>query len=118
EEIAGRGSPALSAAEIAERGAAGDAACNAALEMFCAIFGAVAGDFALAHGARGGVFIAGGIARKIERLLLKSKFRQRFEDKGRLGAYVEAIPTRLILNEDAAFLGAALAAARFGSRRS
>ncbi|MGH6876891.1 MAG: glucokinase [Rhizomicrobium sp.] len=118
EEISGRGPPALSAADIAAGGASGDAGCSAALEMFCAIFGAVAGDFALAHGARGGVFIAGGIARKIEPLLRKSKFRRRFESKGRLSNYLEPIPTRLILNEDAAFLGAALAGAQFGSRRN
>jgi glucokinase len=64
------------------------------------------------------VYVAGGIARKIENVLRASRFRARFEDKGRLGAYVEAIPTRLILNDDATFLGAALASVEFavGSR--
>jgi glucokinase len=99
----------LSAAEIVERAGAGDTDCAEALDMFCAIFGAVAGDFALAHGARGGVFIAGGIAGKIERFLLRSRFRARFEDKGRLSDYVKAIPTKLVLNDDATFVGAALA---------
>ncbi len=81
--------------------------------MFCAVFGAVAGDFALAHGARGGVYIAGGIAKKIEQFLMTSAFRARFEEKGRLSTYVKPIPTRLILNDDAALLGAALASAEF-----
>jgi glucokinase len=112
-ESAGVDAPALSAAEISERALAGDANCRSALEMFCAIFGAVAGDFALAHGARGGVFIAGGIAAKIAPFLEKSAFRARFEDKGRLRYYVERVPTRLILSEDAAFLGAALATTAF-----
>lgn len=116
-EIAGRPAGTPSAADIVENATAGDAVCHAALDMFCSVFGAVAGDFALAHGARGGVFIAGGIARKIDRFLVKSKFRARFEDKGRLGHYVGAIPTALILNEDAAFLGAALASSQFGGTR-
>jgi glucokinase len=113
-EIAGQDKVLLSAPEIVERAGAGDMDCAQALDMFCAIFGAVAGDFALAHGARGGVFIAGGIAGKIERFLLRSRFRARFEDKGRLSDYVGAIPTRLILNDDAAFFGAALASVTFG----
>ena len=59
------------------------------------------------------MYVAGGIARKIENVLRASRFRARYEDKGRLGAYVEAIPTRLILNDDATFLGAALASVEF-----
>ncbi|HEX4078543.1 MAG TPA: glucokinase [Rhizomicrobium sp.] len=117
EENAGRDTPALSAEEIVRTAQAGDAVCSAAVDMFCAIFGSVAGDFALAHGARGGVYIAGGIAQKIEPILVKSAFRSAFEDKGRLSHYVKAIPTRLILHEDTAFLGAALAIAKFGSVR-
>jgi glucokinase len=75
--------------------------------MFCAIFGSVAGDIALAHGARGGVYIAGGIALKIEEFLTQSAFRSRFENKGRLAPFVKAIPTKLIVNDSAAQLGAA-----------
>ena len=71
------------------------------------IKGAVAGDLALAHGARGGVYIAGGIAEKIEEFLIQSPFRRRFENKGRLTAYVAAIPTKLIVSMDIALLGAA-----------
>jgi glucokinase len=112
-EIAGHDKVPLSAAEIVERAGAGDTDCARALDMFCGIFGAVAGDFALAHGARGGVFIAGGIAGKIEPVLLRSRFRARFEDKGRLSDYVTAIPTKLVLNDDAAFFGAALASVAF-----
>jgi glucokinase len=56
---------------------------RAALTMFCSIYGAVAGDLALAHGARGGVYSAGGIAEKIEEFLIQSSFRRRFEGKGR-----------------------------------
>jgi glucokinase len=103
------------AAEAVVAGAhASDPACRAAVDMFCALFGSVAGDFALAHGARGGVFIAGGIAPKIQDFLVTGAFRARFEAKGRMSDYVRAIPTRLILDPDAAFLGAAKAAQIFG----
>jgi glucokinase len=115
--ITGQDIVSLPAAEIVERAGAGDTVCTQALDMFCAIFGSVAGDFALAHGARGGVYIAGGIARKIEAQLVRSQFRRRFEDKGRLGAYVEAIPTRFILNDDAPLLGAALASVELAQGR-
>ncbi len=116
-EMVGEVLPAQGAAEIVRNAEAGDRISADALDMFCSIFGAVAGDFALAHGARGGVYIAGGIAGKIERRLVSSVFRAQFENKGRLGYYVKSIPTRLILNEDSAFLGAALALERFGNHK-
>jgi glucokinase len=114
EQLAGRTPQALTAADITA-GAAKDGGCRAALSMFCAVFGAVAGDLALAHGARGGVYIAGGIAQKIETFLVQSAFRQRFEDKGRLSPFVKTIPTRLIVNPDVAMLGAARAGVRRAS---
>jgi glucokinase len=109
EQLAGRAAPPLTAAEISAAALRDDPGASAALTMFCSIFGAVAGDLALAHGARGGVYIAGGIAEKIEAFLIRSPFRRRFEDKGRLTAYVAAIPTKLIVNPDIALLGAARA---------
>jgi glucokinase len=109
EQLGGREAPALTAAQIVAKATSNDRGGRAALTMFCSIFGAVAGDFALAHGARGGVYIAGGIAQKIEGFLAPSPFRSRFESKGRLSSFVAAIPTRLIVNADAALLGAARA---------
>ncbi|MEI9991390.1 MAG: glucokinase [Rhizomicrobium sp.] len=108
----GRPPSPLSAAEIVARHES-DPLCRETVDMFCAIYGTVAGDFALAHGARGGVFLAGGIAQKIEPVLQASSFRARFERKGRLSGYVTAIPTRLILSEDTAFLGVANASREF-----
>jgi len=110
DEIAGRAVRSLSATEIVEHASQGDVVCRATLLRFCSIFGAVAGDIALAHGARGGVLIAGGIAGKIEPYLMQGPFRERFEAKGRLSSFVKSIPTRLIVNTDAALLGAARAA--------
>jgi glucokinase len=112
-EISGRKPVSTHAAQIAERATKGDSECRETVDMFCAIYGAVAGDFALAHGARGGTFLAGGIAKKIQTMLSQSTFRARYEDKGRLSSYVKAIPTKLILTEDATFLGAARASLQF-----
>jgi glucokinase len=109
EQLAGRAPAELTASEISAAALRNEAGARAALDMFCAVFGAVAGDLALAHGARGGVYIAGGIGAKIEGFLHQSAFRRRFEDKGRLKPYVAAIPTRLIVNPDIALLGAARA---------
>jgi glucokinase len=106
EELAGRAASPLTAAEISAAALRNEAGARATLTMFCSIFGAVAGDLALAHGARGGVYIAGGIAEKIEAFLMQSPFRCRFENKGRLTPYVAAIPTKLIVNPDIALLGA------------
>lgn len=109
EELAGHTPVPLTAAQIAERAARGEDMCRGALTMFCSVYGSVAGDFALAHGARGGVYIAGGIAQKIEAFLRESPFRARFESKGRLSGYVQPIPTVLIANDEAALLGSARA---------
>ncbi len=81
--------------------------CGNTLARFCAILGAVAGDIALTTGARGGVYIAGGIAPRILPFLQASPFRERFERKGRFQPYMEAIPTKVILHKHAALLGAA-----------
>lgn len=78
---------------------------RAAIDMFCAMLGTVAGNLALTLGAKGGIFIAGGILRHMPEFLARSQFRARFEDKGRLREYLEPIPVWLILDENAAFVG-------------
>lgn len=108
-DFAGREHQAASAEQISAGALSGDATCHATLSLFCSIYGAVAGDIALAHGSRGGVLIAGGIAPRIERFLGESPFRRAFEAKGRLSGYVQSIPTRLIVSADAALIGAARA---------
>ncbi len=84
-----------------------DSPCGATLARFCAILGAVAGDIALTTGARGGVYIAGGIAPRILDFLQASPFRRRFERKGRFKDYMADIPTWVITHRHAALLGAA-----------
>jgi glucokinase len=76
-----------------------------ALDLFCAFLGGIAGDIALTFGARGGVYIAGGIAPRIIDFLERSEFRARFEAKGRSRSYVECVPTNVIMHPDATFVG-------------
>ena len=98
--------PRRAAAEITRAGIEGTCPTSrAAVDMFCAMLGTVAGNLALTLGARGGIFIGGGILRHMPDYLVRSPFRARFEDKGRLGKYLEPIPAYLILDEDAAFAG-------------
>ena len=79
--------------------------CRAALEMFCAMLGTVAGDLALTLGARGGIYIAGGIVPRLGTRFADSQFRARFEAKGRFQPYLAAIPTSVATSPFLAFLG-------------
>jgi hypothetical protein len=60
---------------------------------------------ALTFGARGGVYIAGGISPRIIDFMAQSEFRDRFEAKGRLQPYLKTIPTYVIVHPAATFLG-------------
>lgn len=79
--------------------------CRKALDAFVAFLGSVAGDVALLFGARGGVFIGGGIVPHIAHCLAATNLRQRFEAKGRFQPYLATIPLRIVLRRDTAFLG-------------
>jgi glucokinase len=79
--------------------------CRAALEMFCAMLGTVASDLALILGARGGVYIAGGIVPRLGARFAETGFRERFEAKGRFRPYLTAIPTYVVTHPILAFLG-------------
>lgn len=101
----------LPAAEISRRAlAASDAQCVEAFDLFCAFLGNVAGNLALTLGARGGVYIGGGIVPRWGDAFTNSRFRASFEDKGRFRAYLEAIPVYVIHAEiSPALLGASRA---------
>jgi glucokinase len=79
-----------------------------AAAIFYAMLGSVAGNLALTMGARGGIYIAGGIVPRVPQFLAQSEFRQRFEAKGRLRGYLAAIPTYLIVRPLPALIGAAV----------
>jgi glucokinase len=84
-----------------------DALCLATLDVFCAMLGSFAGNAALTLGAKGGVFIGGGVVPKLGEFFLQSKFRERFVAKGRYQGYLEKIATALITSTDVALNGAA-----------
>jgi glucokinase len=100
----------LAAHEITRRAlGVGDPLCAQMLDTFRAMLGAFAGNAALTLGARGGIFVAGGIVPELGAFFLPSRFRDRFEDKGRLRGYLARVPTALITATDAALIGAACA---------
>jgi len=109
-DYGGGGDRDLSPAEITKLAAEGGApACTRAVQLFLSIVGSTAGDIALVHGARGGVFLGGGILPKIADMVGPSDLLRRFVAKGAQSAYVETIPVHLITAEYAALVGAAVA---------
>lgn len=96
------------AAQITARARAGDSPlCRETIEVFCDVLAATAGNVALTLGARGGVYIAGGIVPKLGPLIDEGRFRRRFEAKGRLGGYLAPIPTYLVAAAEPALVGLA-----------
>lgn len=81
--------------------------CVRTMEIFVRCLGAEAGNLALKIMARGGVFIGGGIPAKILPLLEKPLFLEAFNGKGRLEEVLRTMRVSLILNDEAALLGAA-----------
>jgi glucokinase len=87
----------LAPEEVTARALAGsDEACVEAVELFFALLGGVAGNLGLTLGARGGVFIGGGIVAQLGDWIHRSAFRVRFESKGRRQPYLSSIPVWLI----------------------
>ena len=78
-----------------------------ALRLFATWLGAFAGDVALLFGARGGIYLGGGIAPKIVKTLAAGPFRASFEAKGRMRSFVSPIPVHVIMAPFAALKGAA-----------
>ena len=83
-----------------------DALCLATMELFVDILGAEAGNLALKVLSTGGVYLAGGIPKRILPLLAGPRFLQAFRAKGRMEQVLSAIPVHVVL-EQTALLGAA-----------
>jgi glucokinase len=81
--------------------------CVETLELWCAIYGAEAGNLALKVLALGGVFVAGGIAVKILEKIRDGSFFKSFQDKWKFEPLMNNIPVSVILNESAPLIGAA-----------
>jgi glucokinase len=97
--------------QITDAVEAGDPRALAVADRFVRIFGATAADLALAQGARGGVYIAGGVSARLLAAKTAATFRARFEAKGEFSPYLIAIPTQLITHDQPGLLGAACALA-------
>lgn len=108
--LAGTPPAPLTPSQVTECGLSGACPlCREALDVFCAMLGTVASDVVLTLGARGGVYIGGGIVPRLGDYFRKSPFRARFEAKGRFSTYLRAVPVYVIHAPTPALLGAALA---------
>jgi len=96
----------LDPAEIADLADAGDPRATRTFEIFVDIYGAEAGNKALQVLARGGVFLAGGIAAKNVPRFTDGRFVDAFVRKGRFEALMRTIPVDLIVNEEVGLIGA------------
>jgi len=110
-EIESRMSEADPAAIISEKAVVGgDALCIKALEIFCGIYGAEAGNLALKCLPKAGVVLAGGIAAKILPAMQNGDFMRGYLAKGRYKSVLQDISVKVCLNSEAALLGAATVA--------
>jgi glucokinase len=112
EEL-GRGDRNAMISELGLRGE--DPLCAETVDLFCAIYGAEAGNLALRGVAIGGVYVGGGIAPKLLPAIRRGGFLASFVDKGRFRGFLEQLDVRVALNPKAALIGAAHYAAHVRS---
>jgi len=99
------------APEITRRALAGECpVCVATVNLWIEIYGSEAGNFALRTLARGGIYVAGGIAVKILPKLKEGRFAAAARNKEKLEDYLAKIPITVVLNEDCPLMGAAFVA--------
>ena len=105
--------PSLSTPEaVLQAALAGtDAAAVKTLDQFITWLARIAGDAAMTMQAKGGVYLAGGIAPSIAQKLKSGSFRAIFEEKGRLAHVMRPIPIYVIIDGFPAFKGCAAAIA-------
>ncbi len=98
-----------SPAQVTASALAGDRYAEAVLEQFCTWLGRVAGDNVLTVGARGGVYIVGGVVPRFADFFLRSGFDAAFSDKGGMSRYLDGIPVWLVTAEYPGLEGAGVA---------
>lgn len=99
------GTEICSGEDVVILAAKGNAQAREAMCLFTQFLATVASDLAVSTGARGGVYLCGGILPKWGAAFDADLFRQRFSDKGRFADYLEKMPTRLVTTPHAAFIG-------------
>jgi glucokinase len=99
------------APEITKRGLSGACpVCAATLDLWVDIYGSEAGNLAVRAVARGGIFVAGGIAVKILPKMTNGRFAAAVKDKEKMVSFLEQIPVVVVLNEECPLMGAAFVA--------
>mgnify|MGYP004711676607 CR=1 FL=1 len=93
-------------AHITDAALGGEPRARAVVEQFCRFLGRVAGNNVLTLGARGGVYIVGGVVPRFAELFLHSGFAASFADKGCMSGYFPGIPVWLVTAEFSGLLGA------------
>lgn len=108
-ELNGTEAEPLIASQVTERAlAARDTACEEALERMCRLLGNAAANLAVTLGARGGIYIGGGVIGRLGDYFAQSGFRAAFEAKGRFEKYMQRIPTYVIRAPQPALIGCAM----------
>ena len=98
---------------ITQRGLSGECpVCAATLDLWTEIYGSEAGNFAVRTLARGGIYVAGGIAVKVLPKLKDGRFAAAARDKEKMRDFLAHVPIYVVLNEEAPLLGAAYVASK------
>ena len=109
-ELDGHVAQSLSPADVTDAAlAGGDSDCVKTAKFFTSFLGNVAGNLTLTLGARGGLYIGGGIVPLLGEAFDATLFRQRFEEKGRFKDYLSSIPSWIITASTPALVGASRA---------
>lgn len=96
---------------ITERGLSGECPiCVKTLDLWIDIYGSEAGNLAVRTVARGGIYVAGGIAVKILAKLKDGRFAAAVRHKEKMADFLATIPIRVVLNEECPLMGAAFVA--------
>lgn len=109
-EVNGVAAPELTAAGVVAR--QDDPLCAETIEVFCGMLGSFAANVALTLGARGGVYLGGGVLPRIVERVCAGGFRARFTANPGMSGYLDAIATMLIVAPQPALTGAAAWLAR------
>lgn len=107
-----------SPAEIAAMAHDGDRLALDSIDDFFDILAGFTGDIALATWATGGIYLSGGVFRKLRRFLDIERFRARFQDKGRFTRFCEEVAVGWVRREQMGLLGCSAALRDAGSTRS
>ncbi|MBX9751824.1 MAG: glucokinase [Roseococcus sp.] len=106
-ELRGAALPRRDGAEISAAAASGCPVAREAVAVFGQALGGFCGDVVLALGARGGVYLAGGVAQALAGMLPRAGFLERLQDRPRMRGYLARIPVRLIRHPQPGLLGLA-----------